>query len=95
MTPYSISLSLSAAEDIEQAFQYYNNQASGLGYAFIDIVDSFFQKISEVPFASAIRYDNVRVKPVTIFPFTIHYTTEDIKKQVLILRVFNTWQEHP
>jgi len=42
-----------------------------------------------LPTASAIRYDNVRVKPVDTFPFTIHYTIRN-ETTVAILRVFNT-----
>ncbi|MGL6268600.1 MAG: hypothetical protein ACRC2O_11785 [Chitinophagaceae bacterium] len=46
--------------------------------------------IQQVSTASAIRYDQVRVKPVDTFPFAIHYTVKD--SQIIILRVFNTYQ---
>ncbi len=47
----------------------------------------------EVPTASAIRYDNIRVKPVDTFPYTIHFTIDEINNCIIIFRAFNTWQE--
>jgi hypothetical protein len=41
---------------------------------------------------SSIRYDNIRVKPVDTFPYTIHFTIAD-DNRVIILRVFNTNQK--
>jgi hypothetical protein len=41
---------------------------------------------------SAIRYDYVRVKPIDTFLYTIHFTIEP-DGSVIILRVFNTYQE--
>jgi len=63
-----------------------------LGFEFADILDSYFKKISKLPTASAIRYDNIRVKPVDIFPYTIHFIIAD-DNRVIILRVFNTNQK--
>jgi hypothetical protein len=62
------------------------------GFEFTDTLDTYFNKISRLPTASAIRYDNVRVKPIDTFPYTIHFTIEE-DNSVLILRVFNTYQE--
>lgn len=82
-----------AVKDIDDAFNYYNSKSGGLGYRFAEIADIYFHKISQVPFASAIRYDRVRVRPMRVFPFTIHYIVEEQASKVIILRVFNTWQE--
>jgi hypothetical protein len=40
----------------------------------------------QLPSASAIRYDDVRVKPVDTFPFTIHYTVTE--SQIIIPGVY-------
>ena len=45
----------------------------------------------DLPTASSIRYDQVRVKPVDTFPFAIHYNIT--VSQIIILRVFNTHQK--
>lgn len=90
---YAVLLSPASIEDIDVGFEYYNHQSAGLGFEFVNTIDAFLKKISEVPKASSIRYDNVRVKPVSVFPYTIHYTIDETKQQVIILRIFNTWKE--
>jgi toxin ParE1/3/4 len=89
---HAVVLSADAIIDIDQAFEYYNSRSYGLGFEFTDILDAYFKKISRLPTASAVRYDNVRVKPIDTFPYTIHFTIED-DGSVIILRVFNTYQE--
>lgn len=89
---HPVVLSADAIADIDQAFEYYNSRSYGLGFEFTDTLDAYFKKIGRLPTASAIRYDNVRVKPVDTFPFTIHFTIEP-DGSVIILRVFNTYQE--
>jgi len=89
---FVILLSPEAEEDIEYGFEYYNKISEGLGFEFTDTIDRYLKKISELPTASSIRYDNVRVKPVDTFPYTIHFIIAD-SANVYILRIFNTWQE--
>ena len=90
--PHPVVLSADAIADIDKAFEYYNSRSYGLGFEFTDILDGYFKKISNLPTASAIRYNNVRVKPIDTFPFTIHFIIEE-DGAVIILRVFNTYQE--
>ena len=89
---FSVVLSPDAINDIDIAFEYYNKLSDGLGFEFTDTIDAYLKKIAQFPTASAIRYDNVRVKPVEIFPFTIHFLIAD-DTTVIILRVFNTYQK--
>ena len=88
---YSISLSPEAIYDIDNAVEYYNTLSAGLGFEFANTIDIYFKRIAELPTASSIRYDNVRVKPVDIFPFTIHFIIAG-DSDIIILRVFNTYQ---
>ncbi len=90
--PHPVVLSADAIADIDKAFEYYNSRSYGLGFEFTDILDGYFKKISNLPTASSIRYDNVRVKPIDTFPYTIHFIIEE-DGSVIILRVFNTYQE--
>ena len=60
---HPIVLSTDAVLDIDSAVDYYNSRSYGLGFEFADTLDNYFQKISQLPTASAIRYDNIRVKP--------------------------------
>ena len=89
---FSIALSPDAINDIDLAFEYYNKLSDGLGFEFTDTIDAYLKRIARFPTASAIRYDNIRVKPVEIFPFTIHFLIAD-DTTVIILRIFNTYQK--
>ncbi|HOA38430.1 MAG TPA: hypothetical protein PLQ32_08340 [Flavihumibacter sp.] len=91
MNAFELVLSVDAVNDIDQAVEYYNSLSDGLGFEFADTIDRYFSKIQQLPSASAIRYDNIRVKPIDTFPFTIHYVLADSK--VIILRMFNTYQK--
>jgi hypothetical protein len=90
--PYNIVLSAQAMLDIDEGFDKYNRDSYGLGFEFTDTLDVYFKKISRLPTASAIRYDNVRVEPIDTFPYTIHFTIDD-DTTVIIARVFDTRQE--
>jgi hypothetical protein len=90
--PYAVVLSPDAINDIDNAVEYYNQLSEGLGFEFTDTIDAYFKKIAALPTASAIRYDNIRVKPINTFPFTIHFTISD-PTTVIILRIFNTHQK--
>ncbi len=91
MSTFELVLSVDAIYDIDQAVDYYNGLSDGLGFEFTDTIDRYFSKIKQLPSGSAIRYEDIRVKPVDTFPFTIHYTVT--ASQIIILRVFNTYQK--
>ena len=90
--PHPIVLSADAVLDIDSGVEYYNSRSYGLGFEFADTLDNYFKQISRLPTASAVRYDNIRVKPVDTFPYTIHFTISE-DNSVIILRVFNTNQQ--
>lgn len=89
---YPLSLSADAVADIDKAVDYYNGISAGLGFEFTDTLDRYFKNIADLPTASRIRYDNVRVKPIDTFPFTIHFTVS-ASNLIIILRIFNTHQQ--
>jgi hypothetical protein len=91
--PYSIFITPAASDDIAVAIEYYNALSSDLGYRFADFVANYFDRIAAVPTASAIRYKNVRCKPLKRFPYLITYTIDETTQSINILRVFNTYQE--
>lgn len=90
---YTVFISPAAQKDIQAAINYYNEKAENLGYRFADLVDDYFSRIALVPTASAIRYRNIRCKPMTTFPFLIMYTVDEDTKLINVLRIFNTWKE--
>ena len=90
--PHPVVLSADAILDIDTAVEYYNSRSYGLGFEFADTLDRYFRKISQLPTASSIRFDKIRVKPIDTFPYTIHFTITD-DNNVIILRIFNTNQK--
>jgi hypothetical protein len=91
--PYTILLTPTATEDISAAIEYYNALATDLGYRFADLVAEYFNRIAELPTASAVRYKNIRCKPMKRFPYLITFTIDEAAHSINILRVFNTYQE--
>ena len=91
--PYTIFITPTATEDIAVAMEYYNALSADLGYRFADLVADYFDRIADLPTASAIRYKNVRCKPMKQFPYLITFTIGEAARSVNILRVFNTYQE--
>jgi toxin ParE1/3/4 len=91
--PYSIFITPTAIDDIAVAIEYYNALSLDLGYRFSDLVAEYFDRIAAMPTASAIRYKNVRCKPIKRFPYLITYSIDETMQSINILRVFNTYQE--
>jgi toxin ParE1/3/4 len=91
--PYTILVTPTATDDIAVAIEYYNLVATDLGYRFADLVAEYFDRIADLPTASAVRYKNVRCKPMKRFPYLIMFTIDEATHSVNILRVFNTYQE--
>ncbi|GGA86470.1 type II toxin-antitoxin system RelE/ParE family toxin [Puia dinghuensis] len=91
--PYTIFITPTAAEDIADGVEHYNAIATDLGYRFADLVAEYFGRIAELPTASAVRYRDVRCKPMKRFPYLIMFTIDEDTHAVNILRVFNTYQE--
>jgi hypothetical protein len=48
---------------------------------------------AELPTASAVRYKNVRCKPMKRFSYLITFTIDEAALSVNILQVFSTYQE--
>jgi toxin ParE1/3/4 len=88
---YPIIISVAAVLDIDQAVEYYNSKSFGLGFVFAETLDKIFKSIALLPTSTAIRFDNVRVKPIDTFPYNIHFILDD-RNRIIILRVFNTHQ---
>ena len=91
--PYSIFITPTATEDIAAGVEHYNAIATDLGYRFADLLAEYLGRIAELPAASAVRYKNVRCKPMKRFPFLIMFTIDEEMHTIQILRVFNTYQE--
>jgi plasmid stabilization system protein ParE len=79
-----------AKEDIREAARWYNQQSQGLGRRFTGEVRASIRFIKQNPDACSIRYDDVRVAVLKVFPFMIHYTIDHEYDMVIVSAVFHT-----
>ncbi len=86
---YGILIEADALADIQQGITYYEERQKGLGVRFEAQLNVQFESLKINPFYQ-IRYDQVHCLPVTKFPFMIHFTIDELNKQVIIRAVFHT-----
>lgn len=66
-----------AEEDIRNAFNWYNKQKSGLGYRFLDEVESVLNSIEDNPLSWPILYRNtIRRQLLKRFPYSLYYVVD-------------------
>lgn len=88
---YKVIILAPAKRDVMEATLWYNFKQYGLGKKFSAQVREKVKFIRKNPKATTIRYDNiVRTALIDTFPFMIHYTLNDEKKQVIISAVLHT-----
>ena len=80
-----------AKDDIELAFEWYENQRRGLGFEFLDCVEIAVKEILTLPEMYQISYSNFRRNVIRRFPFSIFYTLED--KEIVVHSVFDNRQD--
>lgn len=81
-----------ALEDIELAFDWYEEQSHGLGQVFIDCLEQGVQNIIEFPDTFPITHRQYRRKLIKKFPFSIFYTIEI--NEIIVHAVFDN-RQHP
>ncbi|MGH9963138.1 MAG: type II toxin-antitoxin system RelE/ParE family toxin [Pyrinomonadaceae bacterium] len=73
--------------DLTAAFDWYEEQRSGLGEEFLSALESTFRSIEQFPEMFARVHEDVRRAIVTQFPFAVFYLIEP--KRIVILRVLH------
>jgi toxin ParE1/3/4 len=93
MPLYTNYITPTADRDLTAAIEYYNLQAEDPGYRFADLVEGYVNRIALTPTPSAVRYRDIRCKPMATFPYLIMFTIDEPKLTVNILRFFHTSQQ--
>ena len=94
---YSVLLLEEAENDVEQAASWYEQQSSGLGYAFLEIVSSTIEAVGRNPLAYPLVYRDVHRALMRKFPFAIFFRIND--KNVAVVSVMHVsrdlakWQQ--
>ncbi|MEJ7680694.1 MAG: type II toxin-antitoxin system RelE/ParE family toxin [Segetibacter sp.] len=89
---YTVYITPTAIDDIEEALQYYNSKVADLGFKFTDDVNNNLQRIAQNPYAFTERYKNVRGKLLKKFPYLILYKVNNTTAGIEVIRLFNTYQ---
>ena len=79
-----------AKEDIREAAKWYNKKRAGLGKRFTADVRGTVRYIKQNPKAFNTRYDKVSTAVLSVFPYMIHFTLDEVNKAVVISAVFHT-----
>lgn len=76
--PISLILTEKAQEDLDDAYQWYEDQESGLGKEFIRCIDAKIAKIKHNPFYhQVLQSDRLRRALTNRFPFSIYFVDEE------------------
>jgi len=74
---YKISLQDAAITDMQVAFEWYEEQKSGLGHSFLDEVDICFEKLCKHPLQYGSINNWVRKIKVNRFPFLVVFEIDN------------------
>lgn len=76
--------------DINEAVKWYNESQKGLGARFLKNVKEKINFIAQNPDTIQVRYQEVQMAVVKVFPYTIHYQYLKEDNTIHILGIFHT-----
>jgi plasmid stabilization system protein ParE len=77
-----------AEQELERAFEWYEQQKAGLGARFLAAVRRVIRGIARQPKMHAVVYRDVRKAVVARFPFIVLY--RPLPRELLVVSVFHT-----
>lgn len=87
--PFEVLIDPLAIRDIQEAIDYYDEKAAGLGKKFESELNDQILFLTKNPFLRT-RYDDVRCLVLKAFPFMIHFTLNENLQSLTIRAVFHT-----
>jgi|SRR5210317_480970 len=88
---YDLIIRPEARSDLLDAFHWYQNQRTGLGYDFRLCVDEVVSKIQRNPLIHKVIDDGIRRSVTRRFPYGVFYIVEN--KRIIVLAVLHARQE--
>lgn len=80
-----------AANDIQDAYNWYEEQLEGLGEQFLEEIDAIIPYLILYPKSIGVRYKNFRMVTLSRFPYLIAYHIE--KNNIIIHRVSHSHRD--
>lgn len=90
MKKYRIKIDADGLADIRDICSWYNEQKTGLGNRFQQIVLKQIDNLAENPQAFAVRYKEIRCMLVKKFPYMVHFYINSETFTVEVLAVIST-----
>lgn len=87
--PNTFILSSVAEKELQDSFDWYEEQRTGLGERFLDQVEAALTTVSNNPNLYPIKVGAYRQYVVSTFPFVIVYEFKPEEKLVYILHIFH------
>ena len=88
---FKIIILLRADLEVDEIAEYYENLSSGLGTKFFNEYQEYVETLSTFPFFEE-KYNIVRTLPLKKFPYTIHFTVDEVNKTVAVQAVTSNYQ---
>ena len=77
-----------AETEVQQAFDWYEEQSKGLGLEFLRAIEACLSGVTRNPFAyTVVKVPNVRRAVVRRFPYALFYLVDD--EAIVVIAVFN------
>jgi plasmid stabilization system protein ParE len=74
-------------EELNEAYNWYENQRSGLGDDFLDCIDETLKRICQMLESCPIVYRDVRRAIVHRFPYAVYYRI--ISSRIIVTAIFH------
>ncbi|MEP7170157.1 MAG: type II toxin-antitoxin system RelE/ParE family toxin [Bacteroidota bacterium] len=87
---YRLVLREKALTEIEEGYNWYETQQTGLGEKFLDAILSYAKVILKNPGSFKTTYKNFKEIPIKKFPYLIVYFIDERKNMIVIISVFHT-----
>jgi toxin ParE1/3/4 len=88
---FSIKIYQTATDDLQDAYDYYEEQIRGLGERFAREVDEYLDLIRKNPFQFAVQFSgSYRFALLNHFPYRVVYRVSEKENLVYVISIFHT-----
>lgn len=88
---YKLIILVRADLEADEISEYYESLSKGLGTKFYNDFEDYVETLKTFPFFEE-KYNIVRTLPLKKFPYTIHFTVDELEKIVSIQAITNNYQ---
>jgi hypothetical protein len=89
---FNLAVQSEAIFDIQQAFEWYESRKTGLGFEFIEEVESAYEKITSQPFHYVAVNEQFRRIKINRFPYILVY---EIEESVIVVNAVRHMSRKP